>query len=139
MVRVVRAFLVIMTAAPVLYILIGFLVFLGGAPGFAKNPDIIFPLFLALAAVSVLNIGVMVFMQSNRFMAARARYDPLRRTYQMCVLGAIMAESLSVYGLILTLLSGSILYIVGFSIGTWACLSWVRERFWQNVAKLPDK
>ena len=138
MIRGVKAILVIMTAAPVVYILIGFAIFFGG-PGIAENPGIIFPLFLGLAAVSVLNISMIVFMQSNRFMTTRARYDPLGRTYQACILGAIMAESLSVYGLILTILSGSILYIVGFSIGTWACLSWVRERFWQNVAKLPDK
>ena len=52
--------------------------------------------------------------------------------------GAILSEANAIYGLVLTLLSGSILYGIGFTIVAWASLWWVRKRFKQNLPSLPN-
>ena len=53
-------------------------------------------------------------------------------------LGAVLSEAHAIYGLVLTLLSGSIFYGIGFTILTWASLWWVWKRFKQSLASLPD-
>jgi hypothetical protein len=71
-------------------------------------------------------------------MMERARYDPIGRAYLIASLGSVQSEAHAIYGLVLTLLSGSIFYGIGFTIVTWASLWWVRTRFKQSLASLPD-
>ena len=71
-------------------------------------------------------------------MSERARYDPINRAYLIMATGAVLSEAHAIYGLVLTLLSGSIFYGIGFTIVTWTSLWWVRKRFKQNLASLPD-
>jgi hypothetical protein len=69
-------------------------------------------------------------------MAGKAQYDPVTRVYLIVSMGAILSEAHSIYGLILTLLSGSIFYVIGFTLVTWVSLLWVRERFKRNLANI---
>jgi len=71
-------------------------------------------------------------------LAKIVKSNPLGGTYIVLSTGAILSEALAVYGLVVALLSGSIIYAVGFSIATWACLIWVRNKFKRNLGKLPD-
>ena len=127
----------IMATAAGLYILVAALVTFG-RPNLARDPDLIPLFFLTFVGISSLNIGVLVFFhRSKRVLAARAEYDPLGRAYLICQIGAILSEAHSIYGLILTILSGSIYYILGFSVITWSTLFWVRARFkrsWENLS-----
>jgi hypothetical protein len=136
--RNANALLAMFGIAPVVYLVIAAGLTFGGR-GLARNLDIVPILFVELLAVSIANIGVTAFFQtSRRIMAERARYDPLGRVYLIFSLGAVLSEAHSIYGLVLTLLSGSILYGIGFSLATWICLIWVRDKFKQNLRKLPD-
>src|SRR5437667_6620026 len=72
-------------------------------------------------------------------MSGRARYDVINRAYRITATGAVLSEAHSIYGLVLTLLSGSILYEIGFTIVTWASLWWVWKRFKQSLASLPTR
>jgi len=138
MVKGANALLVIFAVAPVLWPVIAFLVTLGN-PGFARDPNIIPVLFIGLALVSLATIGFTVFIQTSRkLMSARARYDPIGRTFQLMSLGAILSEEHAIYGLVLSLLSGSIFYGIGFTIVTWASLWWIWKRFKQSLASLPN-
>ena len=71
-------------------------------------------------------------------MQTTASYGPVGRTYLTMATGSILSEAHAIYGLVLTLLSGSIFYGVGFSLVAWASLLWVRGRFKHNLGKLPD-
>ncbi len=138
MVRTANTLLVILAVAPGLYLVTAVLVTFG-KPGFARDPNIIPWLFLGLALSSIANIGVTIFVEtSTKLMSERARYDPIGRTYLIMSTGAILSEAHAIYGLVLTLLSGSVFYEIGFTIVTWASLSWVWKRFKQNLASLPD-
>ena len=138
-VRVANMLWLILAVAPALYIMIGVLVTLG-KPGFARDQTLVLWVFFALVVVSAAQIGLTVFLQTSKtLMQGRARYDPLSRTFQIMSTGSVLSEAHSVYGLVLTLLSGSIFYEVGFSLVAWASLLWVRGRFKQNLTKLPDK
>ena len=138
MVRTANALLVMLAFAPGLYLVIAVLVTFG-KPGLTGDPIFIRVLFIVLAVVSLANIGLTVFIEtSNKLMSARTRYDPVGGTFQIMSLGAILSETHAIYGLVLTLLSGSILYGIGFSIFTWTSLWWVRRRFKQNLASLPN-
>jgi F0F1-type ATP synthase membrane subunit c/vacuolar-type H+-ATPase subunit K len=109
-----------------------------GKPGFARDPSIIPWLFLGLSLASLASIGVTIFVQtSTRLMSERASYDPIGRTFQIMSLGAVLSEAHAIYGMVLTLLSGSILYGIGFTVVAWASLWWVWKRFKQNLASLP--
>jgi F0F1-type ATP synthase membrane subunit c/vacuolar-type H+-ATPase subunit K len=111
-----------------------------GKRGFARDPNVVFPIFLALLAVSAIDVGLVAFFQtSKRVMADRARWDPLGRIFLLFSLGAVLSEALAIYGLVITLLSGSIIYIIGFSLATWACLAWVRTMFKRNLENIPDR
>lgn len=134
--RNANALLAMFGIAPVVYLVIATGVTFGGR-GLARNMDVVPILFLGLLAVSITNIGVTAFFQtSRRIMAERARYDPLGRVYLIFSLGAVLSEAHSIYGLVLTLLSGSIFYGIGFSLVTWASLLWVRARLKQNLANI---
>ncbi len=139
MVRNANALWAVFIISPLVYISTTLPIIAQGR-GLARNTDIIPLLFPALAAVSILNIGVMVFFQkSSRIMADRVRYDPIGRVYLLLSLGAILSEAHSIYGLILTLLSGSIFYVLGFTAVAWICLYWVKLKFKENLGKIPDK
>jgi F0F1-type ATP synthase membrane subunit c/vacuolar-type H+-ATPase subunit K len=138
MVRTANFLFMIFTVAPGLYLVLAAIATFG-KPGFARDPNIIPVLFIGLALVSLANIGVTIFVQtSTKLMSERARYDPIGRTYLIMSTGAVLSEAHAIYGLVLTLLSGSIIYGIGFTIVTWASLWWVRKRFKQNLASLPN-
>jgi F0F1-type ATP synthase membrane subunit c/vacuolar-type H+-ATPase subunit K len=138
MIRSANFLFVILAVAPVLYLVEAFLATFG-KPGFARDPNVIPLLFLGLALVSLANIGVTVFVQtSKKMMSERARYDPINRAYLIMATGAILSEAHAIYGLVLTLLAGSILYGIGFTVVAWASLWWVWKRFKQSLASLPD-
>jgi len=139
MVRRANLLFVIFAFAPDLYLVTATLATLG-KPGFARDPNVIPLLFLGLALVSLANISATVFVQTSRkLMLERARYDPIGRAYLIASLGAVLSEAHAIYGLVLTLLSGSIFYGIGFTIVAWASLWWVRRRFKQNLASLPNE
>jgi hypothetical protein len=139
MVRSANALFVIFAVAPELYLVLAALATFG-KPGFVRDPNVIPLLFLGLALVSLASIGVTIFVQTSRkLMSERARYDPINRTYLIMATGAVLSEAHAIYGLVLTLLSGSVFYGIGFSIVAWASLWWVRRRFKQNLASLPNE
>ncbi len=138
MVRNANVLFVLFAVAPVVYLVDAALVTFG-RPGLARDPSFIPVLFIGLVLVSLVNIGLTVFVQtSTKLMSAMARYDPIRRTFQIMSLGAVLSEAHAIYGLVLSLLSGSILYGIGFTIVAWASLWWVRKRFKRNLASLPN-
>ena len=138
MVRRANLLFVIFAFAPDLYLVTATLATLG-KPGFARDPNVIPLLFLGLALVSLANISATVFVQTSRkLMLERARYDPIGRAYLIASLGAVLSEAHAIFGLVLSLLSGSIFYGIGFTIVTWASLWWVRKRFKQSLASLPN-
>jgi hypothetical protein len=136
--RSANALFATLAVAPVLYLVTAVLV-TSGKTGLARNPNIIPWLFLGLALFSLANIGVTIFVQtSTKMMIERARYDPIGRAYLISSLGALQSEAHAIYGLVLMLLSGSIFCGIGFTIVAWASLWWVRKRFKQNLASLPN-
>ena len=138
MVRNANALLLMLAVAPVVYLVIAALVTFGKG-GFARDQNIIPVLFFAFVVVSLVNIGIIVFVQTSKsIMSERGRYDPVGRTYLVMSTGAVLAEAHAVYGLVLTLLSGSIFYAIGFSFVAWACLWWVRDKFKMNLGKLAN-
>ena len=138
MVRNANALLLMLAVAPVVYLVIAALVAFGKR-GLARDQSIVPLLFYGLVILSLVNIGTMVFFQTSRsIMSERGRYDPIGRTYLIMSTGAILSEAHAVYGLVLTLLSGSIFYAIGFSLVAWACLWWVRDKFKMNLGKLPN-
>ena len=138
MARSANFLFVVFAVAPVLWLVIAFLVTFG-KPGFVRDPNVIPWLFLGLVLVSLANIGVTIFVQtSTKVMSERAQYDPIGRTYMIMSTGAVLSEAHAIYGMVLTLLSGSVFYGIGFTIVAWATLLWVRKRFRQNLASLPD-
>ena len=139
MVRSANFLFVVFAVAPVVYLATAVIVNFG-KPGFTGDPNIIPWLFLGLALVSLANIGVTISVQtSTKLMSERVRYDPIGRAYLIVSIGAVLSEAHAIYGLVLTLLSGSIFYGIGFTIVTWASLWWVRKRFKQNLASLPNE
>jgi F0F1-type ATP synthase membrane subunit c/vacuolar-type H+-ATPase subunit K len=138
MVRSANFLFVTLAVAPVLYLVTAVLLTFGG-PGLGVDPSIIPWLFLGLALFSLANIGVTIFVQTSaKMMSERARYDPIGRTYLLMSLGAVLSEAHAIYGLVLTLLSGSIFYGIGFTIVAWASLWWVWKRFKQSLASPPN-
>jgi hypothetical protein len=124
--------------APVIYLVVAVLLELGGA-SLATNPGFVLQVLFVLILLSLAVIGITYFVQTSKsLMSGRAGYDPIGRTFQVMSLGAILSEQHAVFGLILTFLSGSISYLVGFSLVAWTSLWWVRKRFRQNLASLPN-
>jgi len=138
MVRRANMLVVQLAVAPVIYLIIAALLELGGA-SFATDPGFVLQVLSVLIFLSLAVTGITVFVQTSKsLMSGRARYDPIRRAFQIMSLGAILSEQHAVLGLILTFLSGSIFYLVGFSLVAWASLWWVRQRFMQNLGTLPN-
>ena len=136
MVRSANALLAILSIAPVLWIVTAAMITSGGR-GLARDQNIVPLLFPALVAVSIANFGVMVLYQMRwRPVAGMPQFVAVNRVGLAVSLGAILSEAHSIYGLVLTLLSGSIFYVVGFTLFAWASLLWVRARFKQNLANI---
>jgi len=94
---------------------------------------------ILLVIVSVADVVLIFYTQkSQRFSASLMRRGPLSRTYKLLSTGSVLCESIGVYGLVLTLLSGSLIYIVAFSSASWLLLIWVRTRFTANLKNMPD-
>ncbi|HXL51331.1 MAG TPA: hypothetical protein VN949_05905 [Candidatus Limnocylindrales bacterium] len=120
-----------------MYLVIAALVTLRG--GFASDQTFVLVLFFALVLVSAANIGLTIFLQTRKtLMQVGATPDPVGRTFLTMATGSILSETHAIYGLVLTLTSGSLFYGIGFTIVTWTSLWWVRKRFKQNLASLPD-
>ena len=108
MVRNANALLLILAVAPFVYVVTAAPVTFGKG-GLASDTSIVPVLFFAFVVVSLVNIGTMVFFQTSKsIMSERGRSDPVGRTYLIMSTGAILAEAHAIYGLVLTLLSGSI-------------------------------
>jgi len=138
MVRRANMLVVQLAVAPVIYLIIAALLDLGGA-SFATDPGFVLQVLFVLILLSLAVIGITVFVQTSKtLMSGRARSDPIGRAFQVVSVGAILSEQHAVLGLILTFLSGSIFYIVGFSLVAWTSLWWVRQRFMQSLGTLPN-
>jgi hypothetical protein len=138
MVKTANVLLLELAIAPVIYLVVAVLLELGGA-SLATNPGFVLQVLFVLILLSLAVIGITYFVQTSKsLMSGRAGYDPIGRTFQVMSLGAILSEQHAVFGLILTFLSGSISYLVGFSLVAWTSLWWVRKRFRQNLASLPN-
>jgi len=110
-----------------------------GSASFATDPGFVLQVLFVLILLSLAVIGITFFVQTSKsLMSGRASYDPIGRSFQVMSLGAILSEQHAVLGLILTFLSGSVFYLVGFSLVAWTSLWWVWKRFKQNLASLPD-
>jgi len=138
MVRRANMLVIQLAVAPVIYLIIAALLELGGA-SFATSPGFVLQVLFVLILLSLAVIGITVFVQTSKsLMSGRARYDPIGRAFQVMTLGAILSEQHAVLGLILTFLSGSIYYLVGFSLVAWTSLWWVRQRFMQSFGTPPN-
>jgi len=138
MVRNANLLLLQLAIAPVMFLAVAVLLELGGA-SFATDPRFVLQVLFVLILLSLAVIGITVFVQTSKsLMSGRASYDPIGRAFQVMSLGAILSEQHAVLGLILTFLSGSIFYLVGFSLVAWTSLWWVRQRFVQSLGTLPN-
>jgi len=138
MVKIANLLLLQLAIAPVIFLVVAFLLELGGA-SFATNPGFVLQVLFVLILLSLAVIGITVFVQTSKsLMSGRASYDPIGRAFQVMSLGAILSEQHAVFGLILTFLSGLTFYLVGFSLVAWTSLWWVRQRFMQSLGTLPN-
>ena len=138
MVKIANLLLLQLAIAPVIFIVVAFLLELGGA-SLATNPGFVLQVLFVLILLSLAVIGITVFVQASKsLMSGRVRYDPMGRAFQVMSLGAILSEQHAVFGLILTFLSGLTFYLVGFSLVAWTSLCWVRQRFMQSLRTLPN-
>jgi len=138
MVKIANLLLLQLAIAPVIFIVVAFLLELGGA-SLATNPGFVLQVLFVLILLSLAVIGITVFVQTSKsLMSGRVRYDPMGRAFQVMSLGAILSEQHAVFGLILTFLSGLTFYLVGFSLVAWTSLWWVRQRFMQSLGTLPN-
>ena len=122
--------------APVVFILaIGSVVLESGGVGNA-GAGFLNSLLIILVIVSVTDLVIIVYTQtSQRFLAKR---DVLYRTFQRLSVGSVLSEAITVYGCLLALLSGSLIYIVAFSSASWILLIWIKTRFTANLENIPD-
>ena len=138
MVKIANVLLLELAILPVIFLVVAVLVELGGA-GFAANQGFVLQVLFVLILLSLAVIGITLFVQTSKsLMSGMASYDPIGRAFWVMSLGAILSEQHAVFGLVLTFLSGSVFYLVGFSLVAWTSLWWVRKRFKQNLASLPD-
>ena len=122
--------------APVVFILaIGSVVLESGGVSNAGT-GFLNSLLIILVIVSVTDLVIIVYIQtSQRFLAKR---DVLYRTFQRLSVGSVLSEAITVYGCLLALLSGSLIYIVAFSSASWILLIWIKTRFTANLENIPD-
>src|SRR6266702_3497753 len=133
MVKIANLLVLQLAIAPVIFLAVAVLLELGGA-SLATDRVFVLQVLFVLILLSLAVLGITVFVQTSKsLMFGRARYDPIGRVFQVTSSGAILSEQHAVFGLILAFLSGSIFYLVGFSLVAWASLWWVRERFMQSL------
>jgi hypothetical protein len=121
-IRNANALLLQLAIAPAIFLVVAFLLELGGE-NFATNTAFVLQVLFGLILRSLALIGITVFVQTNKsLMSGKARFDPIGRAFQVMSLGAILSEQHAVFGLILAFLSGSIFYLVGFSLVAWTSL-----------------
>jgi hypothetical protein len=137
MIRTANVLWVIFIAAPILYLLMAAIV-TGESGGLNKNLNFL-PLFLGLSVAGAASMSIVVYTQTSpKFMVLMGKLDPQRRTFNVLSTGSILSESLAIYGFVLTLLSGMLVYGLGFSAVAWVSLVWVRMRFSSNLQNSPD-
>lgn len=137
MVRRARILWLLLMAAPAIYLVFAYLLFNSGLGN--TDSDQIQLLLLGLLIVSASNLGFVIFTQtSRRYQPMLASKDPIAWVFRVLVMGSVFSEPLAIYGLVLTILSGSLVYAVAFSLASWASLLWVRTRFTKNVERLPE-
>jgi hypothetical protein len=138
MVRRANMLVVQLGIAPVIYLIVAVLLAMGNA-SFATSQSFVLRVFLVMVLFSLVTIVATVWvMTGGRLMLGGSRFGPIGRAFQIMSIGAVLAIAQAVYGLVLTFLSGSIFYLVGFSLVAWASLWWVRKRFKQILGSLPD-
>lgn len=136
MVRRARFLWLLLMVAPAIYLLVAYLLSNSGLS--STDSDSIQLLLLGLLIVSASNLGFVTFTQmSKHYQPLLASKDPIGWVFRVLVIGSVFAEALAIYGFVLTLLSGSLLYAAAFSLASWAALIWVRTRFTQNLERLP--
>jgi len=126
---------------PLLLILaIGSLVVEADGPGLGTtDAGFLNSLLIILLIVTVVDLGIIVYTQTSpRFLASLAKRDLLGHTFQRLSLGSVLSEAFTAYGCVLTLLSGSLTYIVAFSSASWILLIWIKTRFTANIENIPD-
>ena len=126
---------------PLLLILaIGSLVVEADGPGLGTtDAGLLNSLLIILLIVTVVDLGIIVYTQTSpRFLASLAKRDLLGHTFQRLSLGSVLSEAFTAYGCVLTLLSGSLTYIVAFSSASWILLIWIKTRFTANIENIPD-
>jgi hypothetical protein len=139
MVKTANVLLLELAIAPVIYLMVAILLDLEGA-SLAASPGFVLQVLFVLILLSLAVIGITFFVQTSKsLMSGRVGYDPIGRVFWVMSLGAILSEQHAVLGLILTVLSGSIVYLVGFSLVAWTSLWWVWKRFKQSLASLPNE
>jgi hypothetical protein len=137
-IRNANALLLQLAIAPAIYLVVAFLLELGGE-NFATNTAFVLQVLFVLILLSLGVIGITVFVQTSKsLMSGRARFGPIGGAFRIMSVGAILSEQHAVLGLILAFLSGSIFYLVGFSLVAWTSLWWVRQRFMQSIGTLPN-
>jgi hypothetical protein len=138
MVRRANMLVVELAIAPVIYLIVAALLELENA-SFTASQSFVLRVFLVLVLFSLATIvATVLVMTSKRLMLGGSRYGPIGRAFQIMSVGAVLSIAQSVYGLVLTFLSGSIFYLVGFSLVAWASLWWVRKRFTQSIGTIPN-
>ena len=137
MVRAANGLFFALIGATGVYIMTAYLFSLE-SPGLAADrPGFIQILFLTFLSISVGNVALIIFTQSTKFRSGRRQLNPVGWVFTIFSAGAVLAEGMTVYGLVLALFSGSIFYVVGFAVASWTVLWWVRTRFKQNLQRLP--
>ncbi len=120
--------------APVVYFFTAYQVVVPSGTGLSRSglPVFLLPVFIVIA---IANIATIAYSQSSRFLRMVAKKPLLDPDFQALSLGSILAEAISIYGFVLTLLSGSLLYSLGFTVASWTLLVLVRMRFEANLNK----
>ncbi len=133
-----RVLWLILMVAPASYVQVAFPISSGSSGLGSTDVGSIQLLFLGLLVLSASNLVFVTFTQtSKRFQPSLASKDPIGWVFQTLAIGSILSEALAVYGLVLTLVSGSLAHVVAFSLASWASLIWVGTRFTRNLRRLP--
>jgi hypothetical protein len=135
-VKKVKPVMILFGVSPVIYIVMAFLA-VYGKPGLAGNPTMIPLLIVGVLIADAITIGFLIFVQRTpKFRTFKSGYGAAHQVYTVASIGGVLSESLTVYGLLVALLSGLIIYLVGSAIATWICLFWVWENFNENLGKI---
>jgi len=99
MVKFANLFLLQLTIAPVIFLVVAVVLELGGA-GFAANPGFVLQVLFVLILFSLAVIGITFFVQTSKsLMSGRAGYDPIGRVFQVMSLGRFFLSNTPCLGL----------------------------------------